>query len=295
MPVMDGITATRLIRESRAADALPIVAMTANAMLADKERCLAAGMNGFVSKPILPDELWQALLRWITPRPGLGQEATPDPSQEAAPALQQLDSLLQVQVLEALRRVPGLDVNQGLSLSNQNAALYLAMLSRFVKSQEHAVELIQQALAQADGSTAERLAHTLKGLAASLGAEPLRQLAGQLEQALHEAADASVLERLILPAQAQLDALVAALRATPGLMTGPLPEAGAELPIRQQDLQSVLQQLQLLLQQDDSEALSLWETHAAALRAWLQDADAVEQAIHDFDFDAALRLLQALG
>ena len=291
MPVMDGLTASRLVRETYAADSLPMVAMTANAMQVDKQRCLAAGMNGFVSKPIHPEELWQALLSWIKPRPGLGQAAAPPAgASAAAAALPQ-----QAQLLDALRQVPGLDVSQGLSLSNQNAALYLSMLSRFVKSQDSAMELIQQALAQADGDTAERLAHTLKGLAASLGAEPLRQLAGQLEQALREAADAAVLERLILPAQAQLDALVAALRATPGLMTGPLPEAGAELPIRQQDLQSVLQQLQLLLQQDDSEALSLWETHAAALRAWLQDADAVEQAIHDFDFDAALRLLQALG
>ncbi len=292
MPVMDGITATRLIRESRAADALPIVAMTANAMLADKERCLAAGMNGFVSKPILPDELWQALLRWITPRPGLGQEATPDPSQEAAPALQQLDSLLQVQVLEALRRVPGLDVNQGLSLSNQNAALYLAMLSRFVKSQEHAVELIQQALAQADGSTAERLAHTLKGLAASLGAEPLRQLAGQLEQALHEAADASVLERLIPAAQLQLDGLVAALQGTPGLLATPLRSDGDPPQPEPYAMQAVLQQLQQLLEQDDSEALGLWQAHATTLHGLLPQAVPLELAIHDFDFEEALRLLQ---
>ena len=72
MPVMDGVTASRLIRETFIAQTLPIVAMTANAMQADKDRCLAAGMNGFVSKPVDPEELWLALLAWIKPRVGLG-------------------------------------------------------------------------------------------------------------------------------------------------------------------------------------------------------------------------------
>jgi len=286
--VMDGITASRLIRESYAAEVLPIVAMTANAMVADRERCLAAGMNAFVSKPINPDELWQALLNWIKPRPGLGQTVV---SQAPASATERLQ---QTQLLDALRQLPGLDVSQGLSLSNQNADLYLAMLSRFVKSQEHAVELIQQSLAQADGATAERLAHTLKGLAASLGAEPLRALAADLELTLHAGADPQQLDRLIPPAQAQLDALVAALRATPGLIT--VPHADAPLtPSQSEDLQAVFQQLKALLEQDDSEAQSLWDGHASGLRAVLKHAAELEQAIHGFDFEEALRLLEQEG
>jgi len=283
MPVMDGVTASRLIRETYAADVLPIVAMTANAMLADKERCLAAGMNGFVSKPINPDELWRALLSWIKPREGLGQSAAPMPATADTHA----------QVLEALRAVEGLDVKQGLSQANQNAALYISMLGKFIKSQEHAVEQIQQALRAADGASAERLAHTLKGLAASMGAEPLRALAAKLEQALNEGADTDVLERLIPPAQLQLDALVAALRETPGLIVEPLRHADAVLTsLQQEDLQAVLKQLKVLLEQDDSEAQSLWEGHATGLRALLPHADQLEQAINGFDFEEALRLLQ---
>jgi len=285
MPVMDGVSASRLVRETYTEVALPIVAMTANAMQVDKERCLAAGMNGFVSKPIHPEELWQALLNAITPRPGLGQEsALPTLApQPAAPASQQ-------QVLDALRQVDGLNVDQGLSLSNQNITLYMDMLSRFVKSQESAVELMQQALAKADGATAERLAHTLKGLAASLGAEPLRVLAERLEAALQEGADPQLLAQLLPPAQARLDALVAALRATPGLIDRVPPVAVGEAA-QPEDLEAVLQRLRRLLQQDDSEALSLWQTHAAALHAGLAHADAVEQAIEGFDFETALRLL----
>jgi two-component system sensor histidine kinase/response regulator len=73
MPVMDGVTATRLLRETHSPAVLPIVAMTANAMQEYRERCLQAGMNAYVSKPVNPDELWRALLVHIQPRAGLGQ------------------------------------------------------------------------------------------------------------------------------------------------------------------------------------------------------------------------------
>jgi CheY-like chemotaxis protein len=64
MPVMDGVAATKAIRKLAGFEVLPIVAMTANAMERDRERCLQAGMTDFVSKPIEPDELWRVLLRW---------------------------------------------------------------------------------------------------------------------------------------------------------------------------------------------------------------------------------------
>jgi len=68
MPVMDGVTATVEIRKNARFEAMPIVAMTANAMQQDKEKCLTAGMVDFITKPIQPDELWASLLRWIKPR-----------------------------------------------------------------------------------------------------------------------------------------------------------------------------------------------------------------------------------
>ncbi len=293
MPVMDGLSATRLLRKTYSAKALPIVAMTANAMPGDKERCLGAGMNGFVSKPIHPDALWRALLSVITLREGLGQSAAASPAQNApAQDGSAQDGQRQQSLLSALRNVEGLDVEQGLRLSNHNAALYLSMLEKFVQSQEQALQHTQQALQQADGLTAERLAHTLKGLAASMGAEPLRMLAAELEQALHSGAHPEQLARLIAPAQTQLDGLVGALRAVPGLVrqtplvTAELTEAGRAA------LQPVLRQLQQMLEQDDSEAASLWEQHAPDLRALLAQADPLERAIACFDFEEALRLLR---
>jgi two-component system sensor histidine kinase/response regulator len=287
MPVMDGITAARMIRETFSAVVLPIVAMTANAMQADKERCLAAGMNGFVSKPINPDELWRVLLTWIKPRSGLGQVLPPQVAAPSGPhALEP--------VLAALRGIGGLDVIRGLGLSNQNAALYVAMLGKFVKSQEHTIESIRKALANADAGAAERLAHTLKGLSASLGAEPLSLCAADIELAVQAGQPASELEGLLEPATTQMKELIANLRATPGLIAGPRPASAADLtPTQQREVQAVLQTLRQLLEQDDPEVQSLWENHARALHRVLPRAQELERAIQDFDFEEALKLMAA--
>ncbi len=287
MPVMDGVTASRLIRETYGADTLPIVAMTANAMQADKERCMAAGMNGFVSKPINPDELWRSLLAWIKPRAGLG--LVPRSSLPVHAPSEPLEP-----VLAALRGIAGLDANRGLSLSNHNTALYVAMLGKFVKYQEHCIDAIRQALVDADTASAERLAHTLKGLSASLGAQPLHLMLAQIEQAVQEGQDIASITRLLEPASAQLKALVAHLRATPGLLADPAPVTQEALTQAQQlEVQAVIQTLRQLLQQDDSEAQALWDSHARELHAVLRQAQELEQAIQGFDFEEALRLMPA--
>jgi two-component system sensor histidine kinase/response regulator len=289
MPVMDGVTASRLIRETYSAEALPIVAMTANAMQADKERCLAAGMNGYVSKPINPEDLWRAVLAWIKPRAGLGLAAKVSLPAEAESAQAQLD-----RVLSALRNIQGLDVTRGLSLSNQNARLYVTMLGKFVKSQVHAVEDIRQALGKADVDTAERLAHTLKGLSASVGAEPLQQSMSDIEEAVHVGQDTASITALLEPAATQLQALVTDLRATPGVVAELAPVVSEPLtPAQHNYMQTVIQELRKLLEQDDADVQALWESHAHALRSVMPQAEEIEQAIQGFDFEEALRLMPA--
>jgi two-component system sensor histidine kinase/response regulator len=263
--------------------------MTANAMQADKDRCLAAGMNGFVSKPINPDELWRALLSWIKMRAGLGTPAGQAVATVAVP------SARADQLVSALRSVESLEVDRGLQLSNHNAALYVSMLARFVKSQAGAVASIQQALLANDWATAERLAHTLKGLAASVGAPNLQEPAAELEKALHTRADASRIQALLEPTQMHLQVLVDGLRQTPGLLEDAPQSDSAELTDAQGNtVLAVVQQLQQMLQQDDPEAAVLWDTHAHVLRAALPQAQAVEDAIQGFAFDEALKILQGI-
>jgi CheY-like chemotaxis protein len=279
MPVMDGITASRQIRENHAADRLPIVAMTANAMQADRERCMQAGMNGFVTKPIDPEELWGELLRWIQPRASLAPPDPPThtPAPDPAP-------------LQSLRSIQGLDVAQGLLRTSGNAAFYVSLLKKFAASQHDALARMRLALQAADWTTAERHAHTLKGLAATLGAEPLQQAAGRLETALHEQADATILSTAMARTGAQLDALVQALNAAPELMVAAAPLQHIT-PADRAAAGPILEQIKALLRKDDPQAAESWQAHAALLRAICPDADLIEAAIAAFSFEDALELM----
>jgi two-component system sensor histidine kinase/response regulator len=174
MPVMDGVTATLEIRKHRALAGLPIVAMTANAMQRDRERCLNAGMNDFVTKPIDPDDLCKVLLRWI--KPHISQAAEP------LPAVSVTSSAAGPE--DALARVPGLDMITGLRRMMGKRPLYLAMLRRYVEGQRNCPAELRRALDQGDWATAERLAHTAKGVSGNIGAVRVLDCAEALELAI---------------------------------------------------------------------------------------------------------------
>jgi signal transduction histidine kinase/DNA-binding response OmpR family regulator/HPt (histidine-containing phosphotransfer) domain-containing protein len=179
MPVMDGLTATRELRRIASLRDLPIVAMTANAMEQDRRRCIDAGMNDFLAKPIDPQDMVATMVRWIrgSPRAGTGAVPAPAPTMAAAtPPASSVD----------LPRVAGLDTKLGLSRMMGKKPLYLRMLRRYVESQKDTGVQIRSALAANDRSTAERLAHTLKGVSGNIGASDLQSLADALEDAMRQ-------------------------------------------------------------------------------------------------------------
>jgi two-component system sensor histidine kinase/response regulator len=286
MPVMDGVTAAKLLRETYAGDTLPIVAMTANAMKIDRERCMQAGMNGFVPKPINPEDLWKALLTWVKVREGLGQ-STSIQSPTAKPA-QSSD------LLPALRAIKGLEVNQGLLRTSNNAVFYASLLKKLVATQADAVERIRQALLAGEPATAERHAHTLKGVAGNLGANPLQQAADRIEATLRRQDPDSLLQAALTDTEQRLAELVQALKAVPGLVADVAPVAlhtlsSAELEAARR----VVEDIKRMLRQDDAQAAALWEANATVLMALVPEADAIDAAINAFDFEDALALLEA--
>ena len=299
MPVMDGETATRQLRQDPRLQDLPVIAMTANAMDADRQRCFAAGMNDHVAKPIEPAALWSALSRWIKPRPGLGEAAMP-PAVGATPG--------QAPVLASVPRltgwppvVQGLNTALGLQRALGKPALYADMLVRFVQAQSSVVAQIDAAIAAGNQGLAERLAHTLKSVAANIGAQEASEHAHALEQALrHQPAGASsaqvlpllgalaaAMEPLVAGLQNWVDQSGAASAAfAPGLAAQQSPTADVLA------VDDVLTQLRDLLSQDDPAAPHFLQHNATILEAALGDGFATVQAqVRNFDFEQALEHL----
>ncbi len=177
MPVMDGLSATTAIRNISRLHALPIVAMTANAMAGDRRSCLEAGMNDFVSKPIDPESFWHMLVKWIPPRDTpLSPSASPTSSR----------CIKSTGDAELPEGITGLDVRVGLSHMMGKKPLYLAMLGKYVAGQKACTRTIREALDSGDWAGAQRLAHTLKGLSGTIGATQITACADEVETAIRQ-------------------------------------------------------------------------------------------------------------
>jgi len=273
MPVMDGVTATREIRKEARFNDLPVVAMTANAMQGDRDRCLAAGMNDHVAKPIEPEDLWRALLQWIKPRP---------PISTALPAAVLAEIRLPTGIAE-------LDITNGLRRVLGKKSLYLSMLRKFVAGQKSAAADIAEALADGLDDVAERLAHTLKGNAGNIGATGLHTLAEKLEAAIQERRpDAEIAAQLDALAQA-LTPLIAALE----LQLPAEPERLAAVVDREQ-LAQICAKLESLMIYADAAAIDVLDAHADLLNtAFPTHYPKLDERIRAFDFEAGLATLRA--
>jgi two-component system sensor histidine kinase/response regulator len=171
---MDGYQATKVIRAQPELATLPIIAMTANAMAADRAKSLAAGMNEHLSKPIDPGELYAAISLWFKPRaqtsrPSLGSPPVGITSEASMEGLDGID------VADGLKRVAG------------NRTLYRILLLKFRQSQASAAEEIRDALAAGDRVRTQRIAHTVRGIAGSIGAKELEASAATVESGFRDA------------------------------------------------------------------------------------------------------------
>ncbi|MCW8825220.1 MAG: response regulator [Gammaproteobacteria bacterium] len=175
MPVMDGYTAAREIRKDSTYADLPLIAMTANAMVGDKERCLAAGMNDHVAKPIEPAQMYAALARWVE----AGERERP---LQADTVRSDGDKMAEVELPD----LPGFDVERALLRLGGNPQAYLRTLRKVSETEQDAIERIEQALERGDRYSVLRIVHTLKGVSGNIGAIELQEVATELEMALVE-------------------------------------------------------------------------------------------------------------
>ncbi len=173
MPLMDGYQATAEIRKDPRFRNLPIIALTAHAMKGEREKCLMAGMDDYISKPFDEDQLFGVLLKWLTP----GRVGRPDPGTVAV-------TFTDAKSEEGLIQAPDFDIKGALKRIGGEKDLYARMLKRFEPEFSDAPRSIRQALDTGDLEAAERAAHSVKGVAGSVGVLTLVDAALQLELAI---------------------------------------------------------------------------------------------------------------
>jgi signal transduction histidine kinase/CheY-like chemotaxis protein len=285
MPVMDGYTATREIRANPRWQHFPIIAMTANNMAGDRERTLAAGMNDHIPKPLNSEDMFRTLTRWIKP----AGHVDPD-LRETPPAAESEQTDLVTSAASPLPdRLPGIDLRSGLQTTEGNQPLYLKLLRRFHESQQYFEQNFREALRAGEQDTATRHAHTLKGLAGTIGAKKLQEAARQLESQSMAKVQPAELESGL---RHVLEALEIVLDGLASLNTGPAARtnAGLSVPL----LRAQLEQLCQLLEEGDGEALSLIESLAESLTGDQRESllGTLESLVAAFDFDGAAREAQ---
>ena len=202
MPEMDGYQATARLRSQARFAALPIVAMTAHATIEERQRCVAAGMNDHVAKPIDPAALYDVLSRYRDGPAALRRRPPRAPRPSRPP--------------RGCRAVDGLDAAQGLRRVAGNRKLYLSLLRQFVDGHADAAERIRESLGRGERAVAERLAHTVKGTAGNLAAGPVQAAAGALEKAIRDGVEAARVESLRAQLGEALGRLSSALRPVAG-------------------------------------------------------------------------------
>jgi CheY-like chemotaxis protein/HPt (histidine-containing phosphotransfer) domain-containing protein len=216
MPEMDGLQAARTLRDPRARRVGPIIAMTANAFDEDREACLQAGMDDHLAKPVDPEALYQALLRWLPAAVAAPGAATlPAPPRPADAATKESSWPRQRSRLEA---IPGLDAPFGLQLFGGNAGLYERVLALFAATYAAGVPPLQQADAGTPTATLAEIGHSVRGASGSIGARRVEAAAALVESLAKTGASPS---ELAAAAQVLQDQLVeTARRIAEALSTG---------------------------------------------------------------------------
>ncbi len=280
MPVMDGLEATRRIRE--AGYTMPIIAMTAHAMIDDKEASMSAGMNAHLTKPLEPMALFATINSWL---PQTGGTASSSQSKDIAPRTNKLPD-----------RIEGFNIIGGLSTVGGNEALYASLLKKFASRYATINEDISKSLQANDIESAVRHAHTVRGIASNLGAEELAKAAENLERSIVHSPSMTTphLRTLVVC----LTNAVNAIRDSLGIIeTGTEHDATASIedklnPAEREHARYIIEQAIINMETDWGYASDTTKNLVERLQGTKLESPLLQlqQAVEDFDVEVAIEL-----
>ncbi len=285
MPEMDGHEATRIIREKRSFDSLPIVALTAHAMAGEREKALDSGMNDYLSKPIKSEDLYAVLTKWIKPAErSVPVVKEPPPSKESH---------------ELPGELPGINMSEGLKNVGGEKGFFKKLLLEFYEDYRTAAGEMMQALMNGQTEYVQRRAHTIKGVAATIGAKDLMKNSSTLEGAF--ISDAKVDRRALM---VELTKSLNEVMESIGVMLAPVYEHHEEEPgpgdggnIELEKVRPLMAELMSLLQEGDAGSEECFEALRDNINVagYSEYVDKLQEQIDGYDFEDARQTLVRLA
>ncbi|OKY27459.1 response regulator [Thalassotalea sp. PP2-459] len=299
MPIMDGLTATKIIRANDQFSNLPIIAMTAHAMQEELDRCLEVGMNDYFTKPIDPNALYILLSKWLN-NEAVSEQVTLIKSDETRQKIThqkrntESDQTKEVSLLAEIEKLPCLDAKTAIKTMGGREHLYQKLVQQFAKNYADTVDSLREIYKQQDYDSAYRVAHSLKSNANYIGALTLAKRATQLESQLKsepESADLLVAETSI-----ELNNVLIALESLPFSLAAKEQSGTAIVNVQyyQRQLTSLLSSIKELLVDENAQVEDLLprlltitqgSEHEQLAKKIADDIDDIEyaQAINDIE------------
>ncbi len=283
MPEMDGYDATRAIRADARHAQLPIIAMTAHALDEERQRCLAAGMNEHIAKPIEPERLIDALRHWLPAK------AEPPYAQTRIEKSTGSENRLPDEV-------PGILIREGLSRVCGNQILYSNLLDNFRRTQAGTVTEIRKSIEEGDQQTASALIHTLAGVAGNLAAREIHALARNLESAMQNSPQVSPIAQLMKLEEALTLTMssIDTLELEKGFSTTVSTESGSQLTTA--ELERALTGLKEKLEKRDLAAVKAFQSIRSQIDVRLYSSifEQLGTQLDDLDFEGAIITVESL-
>lgn len=279
MPIMDGFEATQRIRKQEQYKGLVIIAMTANAMAGDKEKVLSAGMNDHIAKPINVNNMFATMAKWIEPK-------------QPYKAISIQSDVVNEKVID-LPQIAEMDTEIGLKSTQGNRKLYLKLLIKFYESNTNFNTSLIAAKKSSDSQEPMRLAHTLKGMAGTIGAKCIEESAAALEAAYNQDTDAT---EIAILEEAVNVSLVPVLKGLSGLTLNKPTTESVSKKLDVSLASEILQRLRVLLEDNDADVTFVIDelNEIPGIRAYSSLLKKLTKAIDGYDFDEGLELLEEL-